>query len=339
MTDARSARPAVVPEAAPEIVWAFAFDAEGRARPVSGTPDLFASDGFVWLHLDLIHANTRHWLVEMEPVLGAAADSLTSHDAHPHVDWSGGQLWGVVRDIYREMHGAGEQAAELRFLVAPRFLLTGRRRPIQSAHALKRKVDTGAEYESSADLFEALLTEIAEAIGRVANRTAEKLEDAEDRVLSAEVSDERALLLGLRREVARYARLAASLRSVVGRLDQAPLGLPQHCRGLTARLGQRVAALHGDIHYLADHARMLNDEVAAQVSAQANRHLFTLTVLTTLLLPPTLVTGFFGMNTKNLLFAESDYGTILASAVAAGAALCVYLLMRRNRMLGRDSRA
>ena len=56
---------------------------------------------------------------------------------------------------------------------------------------------------------------------------------------------------------------------------------------------------------------MLNDEVGAQVSAEANRILFTLTVLTTLLLPPSLVTGYFGMNTKNLLFADSEFGTAL----------------------------
>jgi zinc transporter len=73
--------------------------------------------------------------------------------------------------------------------------------------------------------------------------------------------------------------------------------------------------------------------VSAQVSAQANRHLFTLTVLTTLLLPPSLVTGYFGMNTKNLLFSESDYGTVFATLIVVGAALSVYLLMRRNRML------
>jgi hypothetical protein len=40
-----------------------------------------------------------------------------------------------------------------------------------------------------------------------------------------------------------------------------------------------------------------------------------------------------------LLFADSEFGTLFATAVAAGAALCVYLLMRRNRMLGRSSRA
>ena len=206
---------------------------------------------------------------------------------------------------------------------------------MQSAHALKRKVETAAQYENSAELFESMLTEIADGIGRVADRTAEQLEEVEDRVLSATVTDERGMILNLRREVARYARLASALRAVVGRLDQThAAGIPLHCQGLTVRLGQRVAALNADIHYLADHARMLNDEVSAQVSAEANRHLFTLTVLTTLLLPPSLVTGYFGMNTKNLPFAESVYGSLLATIVAAGAALGVYLLMRRNRMIG-----
>ena len=207
---------------------------------------------------------------------------------------------------------------------------------MQSAHALKRKVETGGEYETSADLFEAMLTEIAEAIGRVASRTAERLEDVEDRVLSTTVSDERATLLALRREVARYARLATSLRAVVGRLDQASgAALPANCHNLTVRLAQRAASLHADIHFLSDHARMLTDEVSAQVSDEANRNLFTLSVLTALLLPPSLVTGFFGMNTKNLPFADSEFATVFATAIAVGAALCVYLIMRRGRMLGR----
>ena len=336
MTDASLIRSAAVPETGPQLVWAFGFDAEGQGRALSTPPDLRESSGpgFVWLHVDLVHGHTRRWLEELEGVLGAAVDTLVSSDSHPHIDWGGDLVWGVVRDIHREIDQPGEHSADLRFVLGPRFLLTARRRPLQSAHALKRKVETGSAFENSAELFEALLTEIAEAIGRVADRTAQQLEEVEDRVLSAELSDERALLLTLRREVARYARLATALRSVVGRLDQTGAGLPQHCRGLTARLGQRVASLNADIHYLADHARMLNDEVAAQVSAQANRHLFTLTVLTTLLLPPSLVTGYFGMNTKNLPFTEWEYGSLGASVVAAGAALSVYLLMRRNRMIG-----
>ena len=337
MTELSLIRPEAAPEVGPEIVWAYVFEGGGVGRPLSGLPDLSAErgPGFVWLHLDLVHSATRDWLTQMEPTFGAAADTLISADAHPHIDWSRDLLWGVVRDVHREVDKAGEHASDLRFVVGPRFLVTGRRRPMQAAHALMRKVETGAEYEGSAQLFEALLTEIAEAVGRVANRTAERLEEVEDSVLSASVSDERATLLTLRREVARYARLASSLSAVVVRLEQAgAAGLPDHCRGLSARLGQRVASIHADVHYLADHARMLNDEVGGQVAAQANRHLFILTVLTTLLLPPSLVTGYFGMNTKNLPFADSEYGTLFASFIAIVAALSVYLLMRRNRMIG-----
>jgi Mg2+ and Co2+ transporter CorA len=338
MNDLSQFRSAAAAQVEPQIVWAFEFDSSGRGRPLSGLPDLKAARaGFVWLHLDLIHVSTRRWLDDSEDTLGASVDSLNAPDAHPHVDWSSALLWGVVRDVYREIEGAAEHSAELRFVLSPRFLITGRRRPMQSSHALKRKVETGGEYESSAELFEALLTEIAEAIGRVSSRTAERLEEVEDRVLAVTVSDERANLLALRREVARYARLATSLRAVVGRLDQVSgAALPPNCRNLTARLAQRAASLHADIHFLSDHARMLTDEVSAQVSEEANRNLFTLSILTALLLPPSLVTGFFGMNTKNLPFADTEFGTLFAFAVGAGAALCVYLLMRRSRILGRD---
>ena len=40
-----------------------------------------------------------------------------------------------------------------------------------------------------------------------------------------------------------------------------------------------------------------------------NRRLFTLSILTACLLPPTLVTGFFGMNTKDMPFQNTDGGT------------------------------
>ena len=337
MSDVELLHPVGAGQGGPGVVWAFVFDEKGQGAPVSGLPDLAADrgKGFVWLHLDIVDSETRRWLSGMERTLGASIDSFTSIDSHAHVDWAGDLVWGVVHDICREVDGAGEQSADIRFAVSSHVFVTARRKPMQSAHALKRKVETGAAYESSADLLEALLTEIAEAIGRVSNRTSEQLIEIEDRVLTEKVQDERALLLKLRREVARYTRLAASLRAVVARLDQTGgAGIPQHSHDLTARLAQRVASLHSDIHYLADHARLLNEEVGAQVAAAANRHLFTLTILTTLLLPPSLVTGYFGMNTKNLPFTDNEYGSLYASAIVVGAALCVFLLMRFNGMLG-----
>jgi len=72
--------------------------------------------------------------------------------------------------------------------------------------------------------------------------------------------------------------------------------------------------------------------MASQLAAAINRNLFVLTVVTTLLLPSAFITGYFGMNTKGLPFADSDYGTPYATILAILAGL-VYLVIRQRRML------
>ncbi len=54
-----------------------------------------------------------------------------------------------------------------------------------------------------------------------------------------------------------------------------------------------------------------------------------LSVVTTLLLPPTLITGIFGMNTKGLPLTDTDTGFLWAAAMMVGVSGLAYLIMRR----------
>ncbi len=62
-----------------------------------------------------------------------------------------------------------------------------------------------------------------------------------------------------------------------------------------------------------------------------NRRLLTLSLLTAAILPPTLVTGFFGMNTKDLPFQDIPGGTWYAFAIAAAAGALTYWALQRLR--------
>ena len=105
----------------------------------------------------------------------------------------------------------------------------------------------------------------------------------------------------------------------------------QAYRDLGSRVRQRVDAFRAALHLQAERARLLQEEVAAQLATATNRNLFALTVVTTLLLPPAFVTGFFGMNTKGLPFGDLDYGTVYATILYLLAAGVAYLLIRRYR--------
>ena len=63
-----------------------------------------------------------------------------------------------------------------------------------------------------------------------------------------------------------------------------------------------------------------------KMEEESNRHLHTRSIVTTLLLPPTLVRGIFGMNTKGLPLTDVETGFLWAAALMIGAAG----LARRN---------
>jgi zinc transporter len=52
--------------------------------------------------------------------------------------------------------------------------------------------------------------------------------------------------------------------------------------------------------------------------------------VTSLLLPPTLITGIFGMNTKGLPLTDVDEGFIYAAVLMASSIGAAYLFMRRT---------
>ena len=69
--------------------------------------------------------------------------------------------------------------------------------------------------------------------------------------------------------------------------------------------------LFTDVHALQDRARLLHDELANRLTGETNRQLYILTILATFMMPPTLITGAYGMNVKGLPFSDSPYGFTL----------------------------
>jgi len=85
-----------------------------------------------------------------------------------------------------------------------------------------------------------------------------------------------------------------------------------------------ISAAAGDCGSLIDRIKLLQDEVFALVNEETNRTLFTLTIVTMLALPMTIVSGFFGMNVSGVPFQQGSAGfwevvtiTIVASALGA----------------------
>ena len=71
---------------------------------------------------------------------------------------------------------------------------------------------------------------------------------------------------------------------------------------------ERLDAVGQDMELSTERARLLQEEIASRLGEATNKNLHLLSIVTTALLPITLITGIFGMNVGGLPFLESKNG-------------------------------
>ena len=81
--------------------------------------------------------------------------------------------------------------------------------------------------------------------------------------------------------------------------------------------GRRTERLHNHVHLLQENVLQLRELYQSQQDARQNKIMGFLTVVTTLFLPLTLLTGWYGMNFKYMPELSSEYGywTVMGVAI------------------------
>lgn len=324
-----------LPDASPAtgIVWAYHFQPDGAAELVSNDKidaALKANEvGWLWVHLALPDTRCRAWIAQRAPVSEFARDVLAGPDRYLRLDIVGNEIVGVLPDLQQEFAQPGEDFVRLRFVMTERMVITARQRPAHSIERNRRAIESGKLFPTTISFLDAVVDQFADAIGRMAEKIGDELDRAEDRVMREDPGDERQGIGAVRLQAARMHRQLAQLRSMFHRLEPRLAANNVMIATAIRMLAQKLDALDSDVSSLHERGRLLLDELDAKMAAVTNRRLFTLSVLTALLLPPTLVTGFFGMNTKDMPFQNTDGGTWMAATAALLAALACYFLLRR----------
>jgi zinc transporter len=105
--------------------------------------------------------------------------------------------------------------------------------------------------------------------------------------------------------------------------------LPDELADMVTRLSHRAVALLHDSEQAQSRARLLQDELMAKLTAESNRLLYVLSVLTAVLLPMTIISGLFGMNVGGLPFLDDRLGFWIVAGGSLVVAVAVFLFVSR----------
>jgi zinc transporter len=315
------------------LVCAYRFlagEAPKSLDPAEVPEALAQTEGWVWLHLNLMDRFARNWLAELSLLPEEARELFAASDEPLSLAGDEGVVHGVIADFQGELAEKTDTIGRLRFALGERFVITARRHPLQAIQDIRRDVHKGLALPLPGNLIEMVADRFCDSVVRINAQMTMELDQAEDHVVAEMVDRERARVVSVRRLALRLHRQLSALTGVFGDWaeeegEDGPPALQFDAERLTARLD----SLDHDILTVQDRAKLLQDEVAARLAEDTNRSLRALSIMTALLLPGSLVAGVFGMNTHGLPFLDTPGGFWFVMAIGGGATALFYWILRR----------
>jgi Mg2+ and Co2+ transporter CorA len=315
---------------APSVIWAIDFE-EGKglicpAETIGCTAD---RGSFRWLHLSLADQVTRGWIAQQDMLPEDLRELLLGPEQHQRAQVDGQWLGCVLHDVERDFDKLdAERTGVMRIVLGPSLMITARHHPLRSADLVRRHVERdGVKVHDAADALDLAVSSIIENVSAVAREQGRVIEALEDDLLDERRGFDHRRLIHLRRRVVQFHRLLNGMRDVFRRMEQ-DRDMPEMLHPPIEKLSQQLGAIDGEMLSFHSQLRLLREEADLQATQRTNRNLYVLSILSALLLPATLVTGFFGMNTGGLPFAHTTAGTLIASIFAILASALVYWLLR-----------
>jgi len=313
------------PLGGPGLVWGMAFTDSG-ARELDSCDDREA-EGFRWLHLSLADHRTRRWIESSAELPPEVRDLLLSSDSHQRSVSQNDCVGCVIHDFERDFERTQtDRVGAVRIALTPRMIVTTRLHPVRSADIVRRRLEAGARPENPGAALDLMVGAVTQNIGDMARSIEREVQAAEDNFLDGHHTQSSRELISVRRRIAQLHRLLDGMRSVFQRLER-DTDVPIDLKPVMENLSQRLLGLDGDVMSIQGQLRVLRDEIDIQQEQRTNQNLYLLSIMTALMLPVTVVTGIFGMNTGDLPL-EGHGGTPMAIVLMAAAVAGTYWLLR-----------
>lgn len=303
------------------LICAYVLDGKGggRALDYAGLAQEWNAErrpgeGPVWVHLDFRDPTAQAWVRENVPD-PQAVETLLADETRPRSVAAGDALLVTLRGVNLNPGSDPEDMVSIRIWVSANRVVSTRHRRIMAINDAREALEGGHGPRESGDILAFIADWLMRRMGPTLDTLADTIDDLEGLVLEEETDPDpqKSSSSGLRRELGNLRREVIELRRYLSPQREAMtrlMGETVSWLSLRHKAQLRESADHvtryvEDLDALRDRAAVVQDELRNRVSEDMNRTMYVLTVVASVLLPLSLITGLLGINVDGMPGAQN----------------------------------
>jgi len=318
------------------LLYAFVLDGKGGGVAVgwpeieSWTPD----QGILWVHLDRRGTHTEQWLEENSGIDPLICQTLLQEEVRPRVLPLGDAMLVILRGVNLNPGADPQDMVGVRVWLEADRIISLRHRRLMAVNDLREAVEAGVGPTGPGNFLHCLADRLIDRMGPVINELDDRVDQLEDEVLTEHSAALRSEIGEIRREAISLRRYLAPQRDVMSRLPMEQTswldaGHKAHLREIADRTLRYVE----DLDAARERAAVTQDELNNRLADQMNRTMYLLTIVAAVLLPPSLITGLFGINVGGMPGVENIWAFTAVVLALITIGVVEVILLRRLKWI------
>jgi zinc transporter len=317
------------------ILLAYGFDGNGTAFQLDaiGASDELKNDGLAWVHLDANNSHTASWLKKEVSYLDQIIiDALLADETRPRImEFDQGSLI-IFRGVNLNENAKPEDMVSIRLWIDDTRIISIQKRNVKAIRNIEAVIKTGKTIKNSGEFVSILCRELSECLELFLEEMGTATDEIEGKILDTHTSDLRENTITIRKQAIMLKRHIAPQRDVVSQLvlcNQAWMSDldKRHFHESYNHLTRYVE----DLDEIRERSQIVHDELTNAITERVNKNMYVLSVIASIFLPLTFLTGMFGMNVGGIpgnVYPDAFY--IVAGSMIAVAGLQILLFKKKK---------
>ena len=317
------------------IVDCWKLDGEGGGTPIAPDelPLILEPEVTYWLHLNAAHPDTdailRRFIPKMDDL---TRDTLLEDASRPRTLRVGDAAVINLRGVNLDDKADPSDMVSVRMWVECNRVITLRNDRLEAIANLRHHLKCGEGPVSAADFLTQLIYQLFDGLEPLLTDLDNRMDKVEDAVMDNPDISERRELVDIRITASRFRRHIAPQREALSSLRAVGLSwLNERQLRMIQDEQDRVARYVETLDSLGFQAQIIKDELNSTISDRLNRNLYTLTMITSIFLTNSAITGLLGINVDGIPGAHYPHAFEIVCAMLLAVSLGQVWLFRRLR--------